>query len=234
MQFQASKKRPRSGLDDGPETKAAKKRRMADGAQQGATEIVPAVEKPAPELPKIQPGERLRDFAARVDQTMPVGGLKRRGKAKVEGIQERQTKTEKRLHKMYAAWREEDAKIKDKLEEQREEEEEANAEVDGGQQPQVVVGKRSKKRMQEDDPWGELVARREARKGLHDVVQAPPTFKAVPKEKFKVKNGAKVNVENIPSSAGSLKRREELSEARQEVIERYRAMMGKTAAGKSI
>ena len=79
----------------------------------------------------------------------------------------------------------------------------------------------------EDDPWAVLKSKREAPKGLHDVVQAPPSMNVVPKEKFKVRNGAKVSVANVPGASGmkSLKQREELSEARKEVIERYRAMM---------
>jgi hypothetical protein len=60
---------------------------------------------------------------------------------------------------------------------------------------------------------------------LHDVVQAPPTFERVPREIFKVKNGAKVNVGNVPTSAGSLRKREELGAERQTIIDTYRKMM---------
>lgn len=81
----------------------------------------------------------------------------------------------------------------------------------------------------DDDPWAELKAKREAPKGLHDVAQAPPSLKKV-RQKFKVKDGAKVQVVDVPNAAGSLKRREELSDARKEVIERYRAMMGRGGA----
>lgn len=227
MQLQTTSKRQRSGPDDG-EQRPPNKRRKADGPETGSTgktrntTIVPT------EKPKILPGERLGDFAARVDQAMPVGNLKRKGNVKVEGIKERQTKTEKRLHKMYAAWREEDARWKEKVEEQLEEEEEAAAELgEEGIAFVSSVGKRKQRAERDDDPWQELNAMRAERSRLHDVVQAPPTFKVIPKEKFKTKNGAKVDVENVPTSAGSLKRREELSEARKEVIERYRAMMGK-------
>ena len=58
----------------------------------------------------------MADFAARVNQALPVGGLSRKGK-QPDGVKERQTKTEKRLHKMYAEWREEEARRKEKLEE---------------------------------------------------------------------------------------------------------------------
>ena len=236
MQFQGSKKRPRSGLDDGSESRKAKKARKLETTASESTQDTAPQELTRPEMPKILPGERLGDFAARVDHALPVGGLARKGKVKIEGVKERQTKTEKRMQKMYAAWREEEARRKEKEEERREQEEEAEDERDaamGSQSLKLTSGSRNAKRRkmigeqvgEDDDPWAELQAKRERPKGLHDVVQAPPSFKAVPKEKFKVPNGAKVNVENIPSSAGSLKRREELSGARKEVIERYRAMM---------
>lgn len=62
----------------------------------------------------------------------------------------------------------------------------------------------------------------EGLQGVHDVVLAPPTLK----EKFKVsRNGAGMDVANTPTKAGSLSRREELSNARRAVIEQYRAMM---------
>jgi hypothetical protein len=77
----------------------------------------------------------------------------------------------------------------------------------------------------EEDPWEALRKKREQRKGLHDVVQEPPTFDRVPREIFKVKNGAKVNVGNVPNAAGSLRRREELGEQRQTIIDTYRKLM---------
>ncbi|KAK3059043.1 hypothetical protein LTR09_000609 [Extremus antarcticus] len=225
MTLVASKKRQRSGLDDGEDTQKAKKQRKAlvDG----------------PELPKIQPGERLGDFAARVDHALPVTGLARKGKVQIDGVKERQTKTEKRMQKMYASWRDEEARLKEKEEERQEQEEEDEEERDvetGGQRVQFPDSNRkSKKRRRmvgeqvsdDDDPWAELKLKSEGRKGLHDVVQAPPTLKVVPREKFKVQRNARVDVADVPNAAGSLKRREELSGARQEVIERYRAMMGK-------
>jgi hypothetical protein len=56
------------------------------------------------------------------------------------------------------------------------------------------------------------------------VAQAPPEL-VKPKEKFKPIRGAKVDVANVPNKSGSLMKREELGDARREVIERYRAMM---------
>lgn len=125
------------------------------------------------------------------------------------------------------------------LERQEEKDEELQNEL-GGQEIHLPAaaegGKRSAKRKQkmlteltekdDEDPWKVLEAKREKPKGLHDVVQAPPELKPV-REKFKTKkmNGAKVDVDNVPGKSGSLARREELGQARKDVIERYRAMM---------
>lgn len=236
MQLRDGQKQ-RSGLDDG-ESRKTKKKRKTDEASKDETQITQKalpVDPHTGEQLKIMPGEKLADFAARVNQALPLGGLTRKGKYK-EGPKERQTKTEKRLHKMYAEWREEEAKRKEKLEElqekQEEEDEEKEAEYGGQRVDFPDSGRKAKRKRMvgevddaDDDPWAVLKTRREAPKGLNDVVQAPPTLKVIPKEKFKVRNGAKVNVANVPGAAGSLRRREELGEARKEVIERYRAMM---------
>ncbi|KAK6393633.1 hypothetical protein LTR65_002505 [Meristemomyces frigidus] len=232
MQFQTSKKRP-SGLDDG----TSRKRKKPKTGQTDVPAPAPAPPAAAPvkaDVPKIQPGESLADYAARVDQALPMGGLTRKGKVKVEGIKERRTKTERRMHKMYASWHEEEDRRKEKLEEQQEldeEEEDEKQAEHGGQNLSFPEGRKAKRRRMvgenvddDEDPWEVLKGRRDAPKGLHDVVQAPPTLRAV-KEKFKVRNGAKVDVANVPAAAGSLKRREELGDARRDVIERYRAMM---------
>jgi hypothetical protein len=235
MRQHTTGKRP-SGLDDGITPRAAKKRKLA--RQTESTNTAPSAQARKPEIPKILPGERLADYAARVDQALPVGGLARRGKGpKIEGMKERQTRTEKRLHKMYAEWREEEARIQERKEEEEELAEEAEEEKAAQYGSEyVTLTQRNRKRKRaigeakdigddDDDPWKVLKEKREKPKGLHDVVQAPPEIKVVPKEKFKVKNQARVDVANVPGKAGSLKRREELGEARREVIERYRAMM---------
>ena len=113
MHLQTSKKRQRSGLDDGEDRKSSKKQKKNGESSNTAQDSKTVTEQPQAQIPKILPGERLGDFAARVDQALPVSGLARKGKVKVEGLKERQTKTEKRLHKMYADWRNEDAKRKD-------------------------------------------------------------------------------------------------------------------------
>lgn len=227
MRFKDNKKLP-SGLDNGEQSKHKKRRIGQDAPAPRPETALPQIV----DVPTILPGERMADFAARVDQAMPVGGLARKGK---DGA--RRTKTEKRLQKMYAEWRKEDARRKEKLEEEQELAEEEEDERDaalGGEATrsrllQSMGGKRKVigEQDEEDDPWEVLKATRDKPKGLHDVALAPPTFKNIPKEKFKVRNGAKVQVADVPNAAGSLKRREELGEARKSIIEQYRQMMGK-------
>ena len=77
----------------------------------------------------------------------------------------------------------------------------------------------------DDDPWAAVAkARNEGPRSLNDVVQAPPQFSKLPREKFKVRR-ARVNVEDVPKASGSLRRREELVEVRKSVVEGYRQMM---------
>ncbi|KAH9826571.1 hypothetical protein Tdes44962_MAKER00535 [Teratosphaeria destructans] len=235
MQFQETKKRP-SGLDDGAERK---KKRKLDAHNVPATAISTPVAAATvnTQVPKIMPGESLADYSARVDQALPVGGLARKGK--VDGVKDRQTRKEKKMHRMYAEWREQDAKIKERLEEEQELQEEAEEEkrAQYGDESFAFPESRKARRKRligeaadrDEDPWKVLKEKRlaegEERRGLNDVVQAPPAMTVVPKEKFKVQGGAKVQVANVPGGAGSLKRREELGEARRQIIEQYRAMM---------
>jgi hypothetical protein len=70
--------------------------------------------------------------------------------------------------------------------------------------------------------------------GLNDIVQAPPTFSKIPKEKFKVGvAGGAAEVGDVPKASGSLRRREELGEVRRSVVEGYRQMMKNRAAAAS-
>ncbi|KAF2138655.1 uncharacterized protein K452DRAFT_255400 [Aplosporella prunicola CBS 121167] len=221
-----------NGLDNGDAPRG--KKRKTNEAQAAKTQkSEPA--KPAAEMPKILPGERMSDFAARVDQAIPVAGLARKGK-NIEGVKERQTKTEKRIQKMISDWRVEEAKIKEREEEEQElaeeEAEEQGVTWEDKNAPEQKSKKKGKRKRQigevddkDDDPWAVLKAKRDEPKGINDIVQAPPTFNVIPKEKFKVKNGAKVRVDNIPNSAGSLRRREELGATRQSIIDSYREMM---------
>ncbi|QDS77264.1 hypothetical protein FKW77_003713 [Venturia effusa] len=219
----------RNGLDNGESKSATKKRKRTQTADADAAEEPKEV---AASVLKILPGERLGDFAARVDQSMPISGLARKG------IKGRQTKHEKKLQKMVNTWKENEAKRLEKAEdeweaeEEKEQEEKEALEAKHGVIPVIPTRKGIKKRVDDDDdPWAVLEARRERPKGLHDVAQAPPTFTNMPKETFKVRNGAKVNVTDVPNAAGSLKRREELGQTRADVIAQYRKLMALQRAG---
>lgn len=205
------------------------------------------------EIPTIRPGEKMSDFAARVDAALPVSGLinkTAKGGKDPLGLKVGRTKTEKRMHRMYDEWRTQEAKIQERREEERELREEEEEEEDekfgrgsgGGVRWKIdsvaaeeaaaagKAGKGKRKKLigeigDDDDPWAALKKARDEKKGgLHDVVLAPPTFTKVPREKFKVR-GAGVDVGDVPKAAGSLRRREELGEVRRGVVEGYRAMM---------
>jgi hypothetical protein len=209
---------------------------------------------PAPETLRIQPGERLADFAARVDRALPLGrragaASKSSSRPGVAGPSEPLTRHAKRLRKMQAAWREDEARLREKEEDEREEAEgewdERVAEMGGGDAAALVDGFRGgrgagaaalaaaasgkagkKKKRQgggggggEDDPWAVLKGRRDEVRGLHDVAKEPPRFEKKPRRIL----GAKVV--DVPRAAGSLSRREALGETRLEIIQRYRQMM---------
>ena len=228
---QQTNKRHISGLDEGEDRRAKKAKTSNKPAKENAAA------KDAPEMPKIQPGERMSDYNARVDQAIKISGLIQKGKA-VEGIKERRTKKEKQMHKLYATWREEEEKIKEQREEAREKQEELDEEnaAKYGENVKLPGGKRARAIGESDDKegdiWASLKEKRGARPKLNDVVQAPPEL-VKPKEKFKPIRGARVDVSNVPNKSGSLMKREELGDARREVIERYRAMM-KTQRGEGL
>jgi hypothetical protein len=229
------------GLDDGKKPEKGVKRKRGDESETTShLNTTPNAVKNADQSQKglqIQPGERLSDFARRVDQALPLAGLNTKGK-KVDGVKDRQTKHEKRLRRMQAQWREEEARIREKEEEEREEAEETLdeqlASLDRDAREVMMstgkIGAKKKKRragkigeVQDDDdedPWNVLKEKRDAPKGIFDVVQAPPRFEKLPREIFK---GVKVH--DVPKHAGSLRRREELGHTRADIIKSYRAMM---------
>jgi hypothetical protein len=219
------------GLDNGDsEPKGKKRKRGAPSAPSAPaeTQSIPT--------PKIQPGERLADFAARVNAALPVSGLARKGKTIGGEFKERQTKHEKRLQKMVNTWKEEEVKRQDKLAEEKElaaEDEEEEQALWEARRLEVESRKKgkSRKEIDVDDDWAALKSKREEPKGLHDVAQAPPELKK-PREIFKEvgrmnskAKAEKVIVANVPMAAGSLRRREELGETRLSIIESYRNIM---------
>ena len=83
----------------------------------------------APEpTPKILPGEKFSDFAARVDRALPLSGMKKSAKPvlppELAKLREQpRTKHEKRLLRLQKQWREEEERIRDREDEEREERE---------------------------------------------------------------------------------------------------------------
>lgn len=248
MSFREGKKLPK-GLDDGVKPTKKQKRAAAESALSGQHEAAKS-QAPRFKMPKILPGERMSDFSARVDAALPIAGLINktvRGGKDPLGLKVTRTKKEKKMHRMYDEWREQDRKIKEKRQEALELAEAEEEDEEGGvkwkidmkvaEQGKKKKGKGKKARVigeiddgRDEDPWAAVArARNEAPVKLNDIAQAPPEFTKVPKEKFKVR-GAMVNIEDVPKAAGSLRRREELSEVRKSVVEKYRQMMKENKA----
>ncbi|OJI99146.1 hypothetical protein ASPVEDRAFT_38617 [Aspergillus versicolor CBS 583.65] len=192
--------------------------------------------------PKILPGEKLSDFAARVDREMPLANMKRSSKptasTELPKIRDhRVTKHEKHLKRLQAQWRKDDARIKEREAAEREEKEEEmeeqlqlwkSWEVEAGKKkknPNQSGGKKRKGGDDDDgpDPWAKLKKKR-ATVNPFEVAQEPPQLKK-PREIFKVRGGAKVDVANVPASVGSLRRREELASERRNIVDEYRRLM---------
>lgn len=252
MAFSKSGPKRRSGLDEGTiKTKKqlkAEKKAVTDSSTQQPTASKVEAQPPTPTSAaalKIQPGESMAEFRARVDQALPLTGIAKSGK-KVAGISDhRVTKHERHLKRLQKGWREEEARLRDKEMEARELAEEDEDELDAMWEDKTsdliphakANGKKAKKAKKgrklvvgevengSEDEWEALGRKREARKGLHDVVSAPPTFDKVPREIFKVRHGAGAKVGNVPNAAGSLRKREELGEERKTIIDTYRELM---------
>ncbi|KAG8404974.1 hypothetical protein J3459_022282 [Metarhizium acridum] len=215
-------KRLRPGLDNGDSAR--------NGPKNSGTPV---------EVPRIKPGEDMRSFSARVDTALPVAGLTKKTKTKDGkdslGIKVQRTRKERKMHKLYDQWRAEERKIQEQKEEERELAAERELENDyddlftdsawteAGEETGNKKSRKRKGKGREEDPWIELVRKRgEARIGLHDVAQAPPELHHKKTRKQLEVGGATVDVDSIPKSAGSLRRREELQTARDDVVEAYR------------
>jgi hypothetical protein len=240
-------KKPRSGLDNG-DAPAAKPKKKKNDNKKTADEQAPAAEtetKGKSEVPTIRPGERMSEFAARVDAALPVGGLinksAKNGKDPL-GLKVKRTRKERQMHKLYDEWREEERKIQEQKAEEAEEkaekemdDEEAGISWKANIPPAPTTGKKKKKGKRtkyldevagaEEDPWEELKRKRgESRPGLHDIAKAPPELKLKKPKKLTVR-GATVAVDGVPKAAGSLRRREELQEVRDDIVAQYRKLM---------
>ncbi|KAI5310768.1 hypothetical protein KEM55_002418 [Ascosphaera atra] len=79
--------------------------------------------------------------------------------------------------------------------------------------------------MDDEDPWAKLKKRdREVLGNPLETVEAPPQL-VKPRPKFKMYRGAQVDVDSVPTAAGSLRRREELKSERESIVEQYRRLM---------
>jgi hypothetical protein len=250
----APKKRTKSrnSNDDTPRAfrrlmAAAQGKKLRSGLDDGTDGNKPNKNEPAPDAPKIRPGEDLRAFAARVDASLPVSGLTRKTAVKdgkdEQGVKVWRTRKELKMHRLYDQWRAEDRKAKERREGELELEAEKELENDAagitssaaarilqdfegdeaGKKKKKGKGKKGRSSDDDDDPWLELKKKRgEAKIGLHDVAQAPPELNKKKSRQLKVTDGAGVDVEGIPKAAGSLRRREELQKERNDVLEAYR------------
>ncbi|KAL1957376.1 hypothetical protein VTO42DRAFT_6056 [Malbranchea cinnamomea] len=115
-----------SGPDDGKKQQGRKRKRS--DADESADKNL-----------KILPGERLSDFAARVDQALPLSGIsKKSGYTSTDPRdvelrklrEERQTRHEKKLRSLQEEWRKEEARIREKEEEERDEREAEQEEIE--------------------------------------------------------------------------------------------------------
>ncbi|KAJ5159710.1 uncharacterized protein N7482_006714 [Penicillium canariense] len=254
MQYKTTGRRARSGLDTGEKKQENKKRKREEADAQNDSSKKPAQAKPQQTqstddkeakkvMPKIMPGEKLGDFAARVDRELPLSAMKKSNTPGAKG-DHKMTKHEKHLRRLQQGWREEDVKIKEREQAEREEREaemeeqleilkEWEAEARGGKAKKkgTVPKKKKKSDGAEDsgdddpDPWAKLKKRdKERQANPFDFAQAPPQL-TKPREIFKIRGGAKVDVANVPNSVGSLRRREELATERRNIVEEYRRLM---------
>ncbi|KAM7193821.1 hypothetical protein V8F33_007610 [Rhypophila sp. PSN 637] len=233
----AGGKKTRDGLDDGNDRPTKKQKKAAtESAKKEAEPVVKPKATKNEEL-TIKPGERMSEFARRVDAALPISGLV--GKAKNGkdplGLKTKRTKKERKMHKMYDEWREQDKKIREAREEAEEEEEEKRLELEpmGVNWDAIAPGKKGKKGTKyfgmvggkEEDPWEEIKRKRgETKVGFNEVAEAPPDLKILPRKKLVV-SGATVVVDDIPKAAGSLRKREELQSVREDVVASYRRLM---------
>lgn len=230
----ASGEKLRSGLDNGDEPRGAKNKKRNAAKEAKSAKTRTDAQPPAAEIPTIRPGERMSEFSARVDAALPLAGLVNKslkGNKDPLGLKVWRTHKERKMHKLYDEWREQDRKIKERREEELELEAEKELEdEESGVSWKLNIGnpgsgKRKKRAKDDDDPWAILKKKRgEARPGLHDVVTAPPEFTTKPSNQLLVR-GAAVQVHDVPKAAGSLRRREELQSARNDIITAYRKKM---------
>lgn len=218
-----------SGLDNGDAPKKGKKKKQPQPqvtAQASAPdydngeEVSTLVDTTA--APKIRPGESLRDFNVRVDQSLPLTSLPKKNTnpnahlpADLQGkAVQKLTKHNKRLARMQAEWRNTEAKLRAKEEEEVEENIE-KLEEEKLLWDNVKLGKKRKKgaKVIDDDPWKELEKKRRdtKQKNVRDVVEAPPVLTGV-KNMFKDRAERRPPVVSLQSSKPSNGRKPRLKD----------------------
>lgn len=263
VQQPPTKKRKRDAINanSGPAAISSKTSRSKPTATTGPSTSSQSADQKQSQLalPKILPGEKLSDFAARVDRELPLAGMKnsRQSAGATLGLQKlrenRQTKHERRLLRLQRQWRDEESRICEREAAEREEREaemeeeldlwkqwEAEARTAKAKKKGPNFGNKKKTKSKkargtrtedendsEDlDPWAKLNNRERLNQPANpfEVAQAPPQLKT-PREVFKVRFGAQVDVANVPAASGSLRRREELAGERRNIVEEYRRLM---------
>ena len=214
MAWHTEGKRISGGLDDGKQAKKENKKNKAQKQQEDdvAEKPAPTVSRePQSQAPttnpsglKIQPGESLGQFGLRVDQALSLSSLPKQNVnpnaslpadlREKEKKSQRLTKHNKRLARMQGEWRNTEAKLKAKEEEELEENVEKLEEEKLLWDSVKTTGKKGKRKVVDDDPWKELEKKRRAEKGrkalaltAKDQVQAPPVLGKV-KRIFKEKS----------------------------------------------
>ncbi|KAL2419448.1 hypothetical protein ABEF95_009397 [Exophiala dermatitidis] len=215
MAFQQGKKiRPSAGLDDGtPKSKKKDKNKPKPSTTTTTTNTTTNTNTDtntsAPTTTsttnlKILPGEKLSEFSARVDQSLPLTSIPKPSTGrltKIPGLENLKaaqlTKHNKRLARLQSEWRATEEKLRLKREEEAEEladkvEEDELVWLGAGIDKNAgVAGKKGKKKKgkkadaDDVDPWKQL-ERKRAEEGtlgrpasLQDVVLAPPVLKPV-------------------------------------------------------
>lgn len=178
---------------------------------------------------------------------MPLSNMSRSTKPSATDVpkirETRVTKHEKHLLRLQSQWRKEELEILEKEAAEREEREEEMEEqlrlwkeweAEGGKRKAKKKGVQKQQQAKvEADPWAKLKKERMNKQiSPLDVVQAPPQL-TKPREVFKVRGGAKVDVANVPAAGGatSLRRREELANERRNIVEEYRRLMAEKRRG---
>lgn len=225
-------KKPPNGLDDGlPKTKKRKRATAASSSDPTSTSNSASggggpSRQPAPTVPKeelkIRPKESMREFRQRVDLALPVTfprGGNSTSKASGASSDDRkrarqQRKQANRVRDAQAGDDAADAELSDAVT--------SEDEVDRARR----AGKRARGRS--PDPWADLARQQGAVPRFGETAQAPPKL-SKPRQVFRVHKGtgAGVEVGDVPKTAGSLAKREELAGERRGVVAAYRKLVEK-------